>query len=147
MPKKLRKIQFIILTIIILIITVFIYLKQEKKEQINQNQNQPIKNNIWLTMNPIKCLGNPWEFDWLKNNNNQYNKYPTGNATKIDTEEIIILKNFYAQQGINILNTKSTPLEKEVCNTCSCDQGYKLDILTLEKNAEKMIQIGWERQL
>jgi len=140
MPKKSQKIQYIILAIIgVLGITFFssIYFTPKKEKIIIDEKN------TWINMDPIQCLGNPWEFDWLKKNNNQYSKYPIGNPRKIENQEIKIIKEFYKNQNINIFDIKSTSLNVDTCSACSCPQGYKLYVSVSKEDAEKMVRMGW----
>jgi len=138
MPNKLQKIQYIILIIIAILIISFVYFAPKANNIANNNQN------IWVNMVPIQCLGNPWEFDWLKKNKNKYSKYPIGHPTKIDLQEIDIIEQFYKNQGINILDIKSNLIEKNTCAACSCAQGYKLHVLVSKNNVDKMIKMGWK---
>ena len=141
MTKKLQKIQYIIIFIIAIIFISFIYLVANKEKLIEDNI--PDEKNIWVSMNPIKCLGNPWEFDWLKKNQGKYEQYPIGDTKKIDENEIEIIKKFYRDEKINIFDIKSNPIEEDICTACNCPQGYKLYILISEKDVEKMTNIGW----
>ena len=141
MSKKSKKIQYIVLVIIGIIFLFFTYLTLTKTKPIVENL---FEENIWVTMNPIQCLGNPWEFDWLKKNKNQYSQYPIDIPNKIDTKEIEIIKKFYINKEIDIWDIKSTPINDTICTTCSCPQGYKLYVLVSKKDAKKMIKMGWK---
>lgn len=108
-------------------------------------------NTIWLEKNPIKCLGNAWEFNWLVNHPNKYNEYPSNNPNSISSEEIKILKDYYKLKNINIINTKSTLLKNtdtsnlKPCDLCSCPQGYTLYISTDVEGAKRLLKLGWNK--
>lgn len=109
-----------------------------KVNQIDINKEK------WLYLSPIQCLGNAWEFEWLKKHPGQYNNYPFKNPLTLDPEEEIILKDFYQSKDIKIISTKSEIIkDKTDCNGCSCPQGYILSVLISENDAEKMIKNGW----
>ena len=43
----------------------------------------------WVAIEPIQCLGNPWEQDWLDNNNGEYDAYPKDPTTPgLEPEEL-----------------------------------------------------------
>ncbi|MBL7057944.1 hypothetical protein ISS03_01280 [Patescibacteria group bacterium] len=108
-------------------------------------------NDIWLEMNPIKCLGNPWEFEWLKAHPSNYANYPKEQLDKIDEDEIVILKDHYKNNNLKIKNVKSisfTDLNNQslqTCEICSCPQGYTLYVLVDFNDAKKMLELGWNK--
>ena len=54
--------------------------------------NQPGKS--WVEIDPIQCLGNPWEVDWLQSHGDDYSAYPRDTQTpELEQEEIEIIKN------------------------------------------------------
>lgn len=118
-----------------------------KDEPQKTPEKKPITNtkNIWVNKDPIQCLGNPWEFDWLKKNKGKYNEYPIGDRKKIDTEEIIIIKDFFSNLGVNIFDIKSEITHEITCSACSCPQGHTLYVLVSPVDAEKMVEFGWKK--
>jgi hypothetical protein len=118
-----RKNKTIIL-IIILIAGGFVFYKTRHPDK------------VWVKINPIKCLGNAWEFDWLKNHPGKYNEYPKSDEKNIVTE-------FYNKQGIKILDVSTADYKaaSSSCQGCSCSDGYTLKLLVRTKDAETMR--GW----
>lgn len=105
---------------------------------------------VWVERNPIKCLGNAWEFDWFRANPGQYNNYPKGVIDRIDEKEIEILKNYYKEEGVNIIEVRSRSFVElgdsslKSCEICSCPQGYTLYLQISTAESKKMLELGWE---
>ena len=106
---------------------------------------------VWVEKDPIKCLGNAWEFDWFRNDPSKFSNYPKGELDVIDGEEIVILKDYYKKNNINILDVRSKTFgevgdEKlKTCDICSCPQGYTLYALVPFGEVEKMLELDWKR--
>jgi hypothetical protein len=100
---------------------------------------------VWIEINPIQCLGNPWEIDWIESHNNNYSGYPRDPRTpELEQEEVEIIKNYYKKQGIILLDIKSKQTYEDVCAACSCPQGYTLYLLIFEYDLNKMIDLGYK---
>jgi len=99
----------------------------------NQSINIDNLNKVWVEVDPVQCLENSWEIDWIKNNPNK--EYPRNHILVIEEPEKQIIKDFYAKQGIAILDIKSEEYSGDfmVCEACSCPQGYIL-YLQISKN-------------
>lgn len=128
MNKKNKKQLITIITLLFFIISFTIFYNRK-----NYFQNKV----VWIELNPIKCLGNAWEFDWLQNNPGEYDNYP-----KNQTESII--KNFYAKKGIKIIEIKTKNDTVKTCDACNCPQGKTLKVLINKKYQEDMIKSGWK---
>ncbi|MAH43270.1 hypothetical protein CL614_06180 [archaeon] len=100
----------------------------------------------WVEVDPIQCLGNPWEIDWLESHNNNYSAYPidVGTLPNLETTEGEIIKNYYQNQGINIFNVISKSTYDTVCKACSCAKGYTLYLLISELDINKMLEFGYK---
>ncbi len=93
--------------------------------------------NSWVEIDPIQCLGNPWEIDWLKDNDD----YPRDVHTlELEQGEEDIIKEYYLKQGVSILKVESEWTHDIVCEACSCPQGYTLYLLV--SDVDKMIKLG-----
>jgi len=77
---------------------------------------------IWIEIDPIQCLENPWEKDWIENNLDE--DYPRDNALHFSEIEENILKEFYKKKGITIFDIKPETYsgDFEICESCSCSQ-------------------------
>ncbi len=96
------------------------------------------KNLIWVEKEPVQCLGNEWEQDYLERNNIKFENYP------IWKEEEII-KEFYYRRGIRIYKIKKEKLKEEIfCQACSCPRGDKIKVLINEEELGEMKEFGWK---
>ena len=39
---------------------------------------------VWVTIDPIQCLSNPWEQDWLASHDNDYDAYPRDEESRLE---------------------------------------------------------------
>lgn len=107
---------------------------------------QSSESKVWVEVDPVQCLGNPWETDWLKENNNDYDAYPRGHILVIEEPEKKIIKEYYAKQGIEILDIKSEEFsgDFDICEACSCAQGYTLYLQISKKDLQTMLEFGYK---
>jgi hypothetical protein len=91
----------------------------------------------WVEIEPIQCLGNPWEHDWLNSHKNDSSSYPKEN-------EFEIIKDFYAKKGITVINVKSERKYEVVCLACSCPRGDVLSILIYDSDVDKMLALDFK---
>ena len=122
-----------------------------EKPKVSQEPKQKtpavdIPGTVWVEVDPVQCLGNAWEVDWLRENNNDYDNYPRGHILVIEDEEEEIIKEYYKKQGINILYIKSVEYSGDliVCEACSCAQGYTLYLQISNANLDKMLNLGYK---
>lgn len=139
--KKNKKYKTFLVYIFLIFIGLFassvVWTFGSKQYDLNENL-------IWINTRPIKCLGNPWEFDWLKRNKGGYTRYPLGKIKEFDEEEARIMKDFYQKKGIRIIETKTEILEENIsCAACNCPQGYTLFSLVGLEDAVWMRRMGW----
>jgi hypothetical protein len=105
---------------------------------------------IWVEIDPVQCLGNPWEKTWLSQHNNDYDAYPRGNPLIIEDWEKEIIKNYYEKQGIKIFAIKSKTFSQKpnqplgVCAACNCPQGYTLYLLVKQEDKDKLLNQGYK---
>lgn len=91
----------------------------------------------WVEIEPIQCLGNPWEVEWLKSHDNNYSEYPR-------QEESQIIKNYYQKQGVIVFDVKSKQTHKIVCASCDCPRGDTLYLLVSDSDVNKMLELGYK---
>lgn len=98
----------------------------------------------WVEIDPIQCLGNPWEQDWLKSHNNDYHSYPhSAYSEGIDDGESIIIKDFYKKQGITVFDVRSGYGDKVIWASCSSSTGYTLYLMVSESSVDKMLNLNY----
>jgi hypothetical protein len=100
----------------------------------------------WVAIEPVQCLGNPWEQDWLENNGWDYDAYPKDPTRPgLEPEEFEIIRDYYARQGVVVFEGRTAPKYESVCLACSCPEGHTLYLLVRDEDAEAMI--GWGYRL
>lgn len=115
-------------------------------------KSEPAQAQTWVEIDPIQCLGNPWEQDWLSYNNGDSSKYPRDAGTPgIDPGEIQIIKNYYsAKEQIAVYDVRAVSFEEKagepvaVCQACSCPQGYTLYLLVSNADLAAMQELGYK---
>lgn len=98
----------------------------------------------WVKMDPVQCLGNAWEVDWLENNGGNYSAYPRDVIKRgRELEEIGIINDYYEKQGIPISNIITVDTYDVVCEACSCPQGYTLYVQVDKSDVFGMVDLGF----
>ncbi len=92
----------------------------------------------WLYIEPIQCLGNPWEQEWLKTHD--YEEYPQNKS-----EQLKIVTDYYHEQGVDIHDIYSRIVYDAVCDACSCPTGERIYCLVQEQDIDFMLAEGWSR--
>jgi hypothetical protein len=95
------------------------------------------KETTWVEIEPVQCLENTWEQDWLRSHKNDYSSYPTDN-------EFEIIKDFYNKQGVTIIDVQSEKKYEVVCLACSCPRGDVLSLLVFDSDVESMLDLGFK---
>jgi len=92
---------------------------------------------VWLELEPVQCLGNPWEQDWLASHEMDYRSYPR-------EREAEIIKDYYARMGITVYDVKSERKYEYVCEACSCPRGDVLYLQISAAHLDRMIELGFK---
>lgn len=72
---------------------------------------------VWVTIDPIQCLGNPWEQDWLQTH--EYDQYPRDERGRLR-----IFREYYEQQDVSFHTiTLSGTGAGGTCDGCGCSDG------------------------
>jgi len=118
---------------------------QESRQPVQESELTIQK--TWVEIDPIQCLGNPWELDWLKSHNDGYASYPRDVHTEgLDDGETIVIKDYYKNQGITVFDARSGSPGRETaqCEGCGCSAGYTLYLLVLESDFDKMLNLKYK---
>ena len=103
-----------------------------------QNQSNPTQSKqVRMQINPVQCLGNPWERDWLNSHSNDYNLYKNSN-------EFDVIKDYYKKQGIVIFDVRKERTMEIVCDACSCPRGDTIYVSISDSDAGKMLNLGFK---
>ncbi len=133
--------------ILISAICTFAWLFGCGSDDVKNPEHRAAKNtllNAWVATEPIQCLGNPWEQDWLENNNWEYDLYPKDPTTPdLEPEEFIIIQDYYARQGVSVFEGRNVLNEGEVCLACSCPEGQTLYLSVRDQDVATMISLGY----
>jgi len=91
---------------------------------------------VWVAIDPIQCLGNAWEQDWLLTH--EYDDYPR------DVEgRMAILRDFYEGQGVTIHQSIVSRWTEVVCAACACPTGDRIHCLIDEADLSTMLDWGF----
>jgi hypothetical protein len=97
----------------------------------------------WVAIEPIQCLGNPWEQDWL-DNGGDYQDYPKDPTTPaLEQAELEIIKDYYQRQGVEVSDGLNEPKYDNVCLACSCPEGQTLYLQVREEDIPTMLSLGY----
>lgn len=102
-----------------------------------------IAGDIWMEMQPVQCLQNPWEVEWTTTHPGV--TYPRGELNIIEPAEKEIITAYYATQGIPIMEVSSLPPQEgaAVCLACTCAQGYTLKLRIPSTQSDAMTTRGF----
>ena len=99
---------------------------------------------VWVALEPIQCLGNPWERDWLESHNWDYSGYPKDpTAPGLEPEEFAIIQDFYDRAGVVVFEAETALKYEAVCLACSCPEGHTLYLLVSAESVQKMMELGY----
>jgi len=111
------------------------------------NEEDPTRSEpdqLWVAMEPIQCLGNPWERDWLESHNWDYSGYPKDPTTPgLEPEEFAIIQDFYDRLGVTVFEAETAPKNEAVCLACSCPEGHTLYLFVAAEDVQKMMEFGY----
>ena len=99
-------------------------------------------NQLWMSIAPIQCMGNPWEVDWLASHDNDYESYP-GDSSTPELEEADVIGDYYMRQGVQIERFDTEQWDGAVCLACSCPAGYTLLALVDDTDRQPMLELGF----
>ena len=106
---------------------------------------QPAKGALettWVAMEPVQCLGNPWEQDWLENHDGDYDSYPKDPARPgLEPEEFEVIQDYYNGGGVGVFEGRTASKYDSVCLACSCPEGHTLFLQVRDQDVEAMV--GW----
>ena len=95
---------------------------------------------VWMTIDPVQCLGNDWEQAWLEENGNNYELW----AELSEADQLEIFKAYFESRGIAIHDILVTEPYEEVCQACTCPRGDRIHVLVDSDNLEQMMDWGFE---
>lgn len=95
-----------------------------------------IRKCIWVAIDPIQCMGNPWEQEWLE-------EHP-GEPYPLELEDMLpIIIDYYERLGIVIADSSILWTHNSVCLACSCPAGYTVYFLVPRRYVQRMLDLGF----
>lgn len=98
----------------------------------------------WVEIDPVGCLENPWEVDWLKFHNNDYTSYPLGSLTEIEPREMEVITLYYQKFDIEISEINTRRTYDIICGWCGCPEGHTMCLLVNNEDVNKMLELGYK---
>ncbi len=83
---------------------------------------------VWVHIDPVQCLANPWEQEWLENNDYDYDAY----YQKSDEEKQDVFVGYFLNFGLVIYDIFETHPYELVCGACPCPKGNRFHCLVDE---------------
>lgn len=93
----------------------------------------------WVSIDPIQCMGNSWEQDWLLTH--EYDEYP-----KDQGDQLRIFREFFEEQGVSIHDTEVTFPYSVTCDGCACPRGDRISGLIDEADLPTMLEWGFREE-
>ena len=101
---------------------------------------------VWVATEPVQCLTNPWEADWVQDHPGEmYPRDLNSWPRRLTDEEIDIITDYYAELGVTVFDTDTAEKSRTICAACTCEEGYTLFLLVGESDVETMIGLGYRR--
>ena len=128
--------------VVVLALSVLCVMSCNREDSTSPNPDQ-----VWVATEPIQCLGNPWERDWLESHNGDYSGYPKDPATPgLEPEEFEIIRDYYGRQGVTVFEADTAQKYDVVCAACSCPEGHTLYLLVQGEDVQQMIEFGYREE-
>lgn len=98
----------------------------------------------WVAIEPIQCLKNPWEQDWLEKNDWDYDSYPKDPARPgLEPAEFEVIQDFYDAAGVAVSGGQTAPKYDNVCLACTCPEGHTMYLLVRDQDVDTMLGLGY----
>jgi len=102
---------------------------------------------VWVATEPIQCLENPWERDWLESHNWDYSNYPKDPGTPgLEPAEFEIVQKYYAGFGVEVSDKATQSKFDAVCAACTCPEGHTLYLKVRDEDASQMLEFGFRKE-
>jgi hypothetical protein len=112
--------------------------RQKARELLDELSEPRTPECTWVAIDPIQCLGNPWEQDWLEKHDDDYESYPRDWESRKR-----IIWNYYRELGVRILDITAYRTMDAVCEACSCPEGYTLYLYVVDRHVRTMLALGF----
>ena len=92
----------------------------------------------WVAIDPIQCMGNPWEIEWLEEHDWDYSSYPRELKDRLP-----IIVDYYKWQGIKIYCSMAMWTYSATCDACGCPAGYTVYFSVSNRDVPKVLKMGF----
>jgi hypothetical protein len=92
-----------------------------------------------MAIDPIQCMGNPWEQEWLAEHPGE--QYPRDLYRRVP-----IIRDYYERQGIEIQDITAAYTYSVVCHACSCPAGYTVWIRVDLGYIDALVDMGFREE-
>lgn len=92
---------------------------------------QTSEKKIWMSIDPIQCLGNPWD------------KMVDRTAKDTREAEKQAMFKYYGQRGIIVYDYGWEQTHEFVCEACDCPRGDTINLYVKEEDIGKMRSMGF----
>lgn len=96
---------------------------------------------VWVYIDPVQCLGNPWEQAWLEEHDNDYDSFP-----RSESDQLAIYEQYYEDRGVEIYVVTREQAYEAVCDACSCPRGDRIHCLIDREDLVKMLEWGFTKE-
>ncbi len=100
----------------------------------------------WVATEPVQCLTNPWEADWVKKHPGEIYPRDASWPRQLTYAEIEIITDYYDRVDVTVFETSTVSRAPMVCVSCNCEEGYTLYLLVRESDVETMETLGYRRE-
>ena len=94
---------------------------------------------VWVAVDPVQCMGNAWEKDWLEENNDDYELWRTFTIG----DELDIIEKYYEELGIIIYDIKQENVYDITCEACGCPRGDRISCFINKSDVGQMLEWGF----
>ena len=96
----------------------------------------------WVMIDPIQCMGNPWEQAWLEENNNDRDLWlEMEEQAKLD-----VFEEYYESKGVMIYEIRISLPYENTCAACNCPRGDRFHCRVDEDDVNQMLGWGFESE-
>jgi len=96
---------------------------------------------VWVAIEPIQCLGNSWERDWLEKHDQDYSGYPGDRDG-----EFAVIKAYFEGLSVSVHALTSRPKYDITCALCTCPRGDTLYVMVNARDVPSMEDMGFRRE-
>ncbi len=99
-------------------------------------------NRQWVTIDPVQCMGNTWEQDWLEKNYDDYELY----SKFTNNQRLQIFEQYFENLGILIYKLEQSYPYVATCDACNCPRGDRIHCYISENDIDQMLSFGFRIQ-